>query len=323
MALGIDPKNDYAFKCVFGSEKHTRVLVHLLNAVLKPSAGAYVESAVILNPKSEPLKLDDKISILDIRARDQSGRQFNVEMQMASHPGLRGRFLYYWAKLYSEQMQSGEEYDTLNPVISICFLDWRLFPQSDAFHLPFKLYEPQAELVFSDHLALHIFQLPNFTKGVEDLGDSLDIWLYFLNNGEGLSLENLPEPMRISEVEEAMSVLKALTQEELERQRYFDREMARQDALSRRAAMEKAETRAAKAEAEAAKAKAEAAKAKAEAAKSSEKGRIDGWIEGLIGQVRLCEELLGRPPLPTEQLEAMQADELEELVAQLRSRKDG
>ena len=40
MGLGIDPKNDYAFKCVFGSEHHTRILVHLLNAVLDPLTAA-------------------------------------------------------------------------------------------------------------------------------------------------------------------------------------------------------------------------------------------------------------------------------------------
>ena len=38
-SLGIDPKNDYAFKRVFGSEAHTRVLVHVLNAVLEPPPG--------------------------------------------------------------------------------------------------------------------------------------------------------------------------------------------------------------------------------------------------------------------------------------------
>lgn len=39
MILGIDPKNDYAFKRVFGSEQHTNILIHLLNAVLDLPAG--------------------------------------------------------------------------------------------------------------------------------------------------------------------------------------------------------------------------------------------------------------------------------------------
>jgi predicted transposase/invertase (TIGR01784 family) len=93
MILGIDPKNDYAFKCVFGSERHTRILIHMLNAVLQPPPEQRVLSVEILNPISEPVVLDEKLSILDVKARDQSGRQFNVEMQMATHPGFVAVFL--------------------------------------------------------------------------------------------------------------------------------------------------------------------------------------------------------------------------------------
>ncbi len=334
MSLGIDPKNDYAFKCVFGSEHHTRILVHLLNAVLKPPPDRRVEEVAILNPSHEPLKLDDKISILDIRARDQSGRQFDIEMQMASHPGLRDRFLYYWAKIYANQLQSGEKYGALNPVISICFLDWRLFPQTDKYQLVFQVQDPETGLVFSDHLAIHVFQLPNFKKGLEELADPLDKWLYFLNNGEDLSPEDIPEMIRIPEVEEAMSVLKALTEEEREWHRYFDREKARRDALNWQLSLEdaqaevqkakadleqtQAEAERVRAEAEQVQAEAEQAQAEAEQAQAeAERARV----EGLIGQVRLCEELLNLTPAPAEQLDAMQPDELQRLVDQLRCQK--
>jgi len=309
MALGIDPKNDYAFKCVFGSERHSRVLIHMLNAVLKPSPERRVQSVDIVNPMTEPVILDEKLSILDIRARDQSGRQFNVEMQMAAHPGLRGQFLYYWARLYGGQLQSGEEYETLEPVISICFLDGLLFPETDRFHLPFRIWEPQTRLTFTDHLAIHLFQLPNFTKGSKQLSDPLDLWLYFLNNGESLDPDNLPEPLRISEVEEAMSVLKGLTQEEIERERYEARERARRDALSWRKALERREAEVDKAQAEAAQA----------LAKGLAKGRDEGRTEGLIGQVRLCERFLKRTPLSDEQLNSMSVDDLKQLLEELES----
>ena len=332
MGLGIDPKNDYAFKCVFGSEHHTRILVHLLNAVLDPPPGLRVESVVILNPIVEPQNLDEKMSILDIRARDQSGRQFDVEMQMASHPGLRDRFLLYWARLYANQSQAGEGYDLLNPVVSICFLDWRLFPQTDRYRLLFQVQESETKLVFSEHLAIHVFQLPNFKKGSDELTDSLDRWLYFLNNGEGLSPDSLPESIRIPEVEEAMSVLKALTEEEREWHRYFDREKARRDALNWQLSLERAqaeveraqaEVERAQAEAERAQAEAEQAEAQAERVEAEAEARAERvMVEGLVGQVRLCEELLNLPPIPDEQLHAMQPDDLRQLVGQLRHSRD-
>jgi len=73
MALDIDPKNDYAFKCVFGSEQHTRVLIHMLNAVLDPPPERRIESVEILNPIIEPVVLDEKLSILDVEGCGCSG----------------------------------------------------------------------------------------------------------------------------------------------------------------------------------------------------------------------------------------------------------
>jgi len=119
-----------------------------------------------------------------------------------------------------------------------------------------------------------------------------------LNNGESLDPDNLPEPLRILEVEEAMSVLKGLTQEEIERERYEARERARRDALSWRKALERRE---------------------AEAAEALDRGRAEGRAEGLIGQVRLCERFLKRTPLSDEQLNSMSVGDLKQLLEELES----
>ena len=63
-----------------------------------------VEDIELLNPFNLQESLDDKLSILDIKARDQSGRQFNVEMQMLAHPTFEKRILYYWARLHQQQL---------------------------------------------------------------------------------------------------------------------------------------------------------------------------------------------------------------------------
>jgi len=123
------------------------------------------------------------------------------------------------------------------------------------------------------------------------------LWLYFLNNGERLDPDDLPEQLRISEVEEAMSVLKGLTQEEIERERYEAREKARRDALSWRKTLERREAEVGKAQAEATSARA----------------------EGLVGQLRLCERFLKRTPLPDQQLKSMSVDELKRLLEDLES----
>ena len=84
MILGIDPKVDYAFKHLFGREATRPILMDLLDNVLDLAPGREIRDLELLNPFNPKEALDDKLSILDIKARDQSGRQFNVEMQMVA-----------------------------------------------------------------------------------------------------------------------------------------------------------------------------------------------------------------------------------------------
>ena len=81
----IDPKVDYAFKHVFGREENTPLLIHLLHAVLQPPSQQQITALELLNPFNDKDALDDKLSILDIKARDASGRYAK------SGPGCRSQ----------------------------------------------------------------------------------------------------------------------------------------------------------------------------------------------------------------------------------------
>src|SRR5437762_10728287 len=134
MLLGIDPKVDYAFKHLFGRESTRPLLIDVIDQVLSPAAGHRILDLELLNPFNPKEAFDDKLSILDIKARDESGRQFNVEMQMLAFPGYEKRVLYYWSKLYQQQLHQGEDYLELKPTISISFLDHVLFPDVEDYH---------------------------------------------------------------------------------------------------------------------------------------------------------------------------------------------
>jgi predicted transposase/invertase (TIGR01784 family) len=129
-----DPKVDYAFKHVFGREQSKPVLMSLIDAVLQPMPGQQIASLELMNPFNDKEALDDKLSILDIKARDQSGRQFNVEMQMLASSDFRQRALYYWARLHQSQLHEGTGYEVLRPTIAICFVDTPLFPDIADYH---------------------------------------------------------------------------------------------------------------------------------------------------------------------------------------------
>src|SRR6266852_4716030 len=132
MVPGIDPKVDYVFKRLFGRQPNLALSIHLLNAVLQAPPRQLVLPVVdleLLNPFNDKDRLDDKLSILDVKARDQSGRQFNVEMQLLANRYFRQRVPYYWARLHQSQLQEGQDYGVLRPTRSICFVNTRLFPE--------------------------------------------------------------------------------------------------------------------------------------------------------------------------------------------------
>src|ERR1700687_1720377 len=129
MILDIDPKVDYAFKHLLGREATRPILIDVIDAVLNSAPGRHIQDIELLNPFNPKEAFDDKLSILDIKARDQTGRQVNIEMQMLAFRHYEKRILYYCARLHQQQLHEGQDYLELKPTISISFLNHVLFPQ--------------------------------------------------------------------------------------------------------------------------------------------------------------------------------------------------
>src|SRR6478609_5134312 len=100
----LDAKADHVFKQLFGSEANHPLLIDLLSAVLTPPPGKLIREVTLQNPFSEKDFAEDKISIFDVRARDQIGRQYNVEMQQYVLWVFPKRALYYWAEVHTSQL---------------------------------------------------------------------------------------------------------------------------------------------------------------------------------------------------------------------------
>ncbi|HOK40022.1 MAG TPA: Rpn family recombination-promoting nuclease/putative transposase [bacterium] len=111
--------NDIIFKYVFGSEKHTKILTDLLNAILNYQKGKQIKKTIILNPMNLQEKINDKYSVLDIKATDEKGRQYNIEMQVTRQKEYIARILFYLNKFFTEQLKEGENYEELKKTITI------------------------------------------------------------------------------------------------------------------------------------------------------------------------------------------------------------
>jgi predicted transposase/invertase (TIGR01784 family) len=106
MALSkfLDPKNDIAFKRVFGSENHKDILIHFINDILELKDNQQIESVEFLSPIQDPEIAYKKQSIIDVLCRDKNGVQIIVEMQVVPTKGFEKRAQYYAAKAYSRQL---------------------------------------------------------------------------------------------------------------------------------------------------------------------------------------------------------------------------
>ena len=151
----LDPKNDVVFKLLM--VRYPRVLVGLLNAVLRPASP--IVSVEVLNPELPKNLADDKGAFLDVVARFQDGLRADVEMQMDLPVGLRSRILYYWAKLYASPLAAGQPHSALRPCYSVVILGKNVWV-TPRYHSIFQLLEQHDHTLFSPDLELHTLELP-------------------------------------------------------------------------------------------------------------------------------------------------------------------
>lgn len=58
-------------------------------------------------------------------------RLVNVEIHLKNDTDYRDRTLFYWAKLYSSELKSGEDYSELKQTITINIINFNMFGGDD------------------------------------------------------------------------------------------------------------------------------------------------------------------------------------------------
>ncbi len=122
----INPRIDFAFKKLFGSEENKDLLISLINSIV--SEKDQVKDLTLKNPYNFEDYKDGKLSILDIKAQGTNDVWFNVEMQIGTDFSFDKRSMYYWARLLCDQINSkGDLYKELQKTICINILNFNIF----------------------------------------------------------------------------------------------------------------------------------------------------------------------------------------------------
>ncbi len=228
----LSPKIDLVFKMLF--VRDSAILANLIDCVLDLPEGARIRSVEVRNPAILPEEIGRKFIVLDIKAEDQSGRKFNVEMQVRKYASYSKRSVYYLCKLYAEQLDSGDDYAELKPVVGIHFLDYEEFECCPEFHFRCSFRDIRhPEISLTDDLVLHVVEMPVFERTrPENVPPELAEWIRFFNNAENETEETVMKNYANPHIHKAHCALKALSADEETRQRAETRERALKDEVS-------------------------------------------------------------------------------------------
>ena len=150
-------RNDYAFKRVFGVEENKDVLQDLLECILDipPETIAGLE---LLDKEFHKELLSEKLGVLDIKLRLKDGTFVDIEIQNSWHFDFPERTLYYWSKMYNENIKQGQDYTKLPKCITINLIG-KGFNKNKRLHNKYLVLEQYTKEPLASKLEIHILNL--------------------------------------------------------------------------------------------------------------------------------------------------------------------
>ena len=192
-----DPKTDFVFQRIFGSEDHTTALVGFLNDVLELDGAHRIANVMLLPPEQRPKVSELKYSIVDVKCVDAGGTTYVVEMQVLNVEAFEKRVVYNVAKAYTNQLGTGVVYPELDDVIGISICDFELWPRKEAPHVPmlsrWRMQEQRSGVKGLPQLQFVFLELPKYEGGSEPV-TLVDKWAYFFREASNLVV--IPEALR-------------------------------------------------------------------------------------------------------------------------------
>ncbi|MEM9569802.1 MAG: Rpn family recombination-promoting nuclease/putative transposase [Bacteroidota bacterium] len=225
----LNPKNDIAFKRIFGSKKNSDILIAMLNAVLKGQLQEPIKKVEFLSPLQPPEVAGSKQSIVDVLFQDKDGRKYIIEMQIGHADGFQERAQYYAAKAYVNQAKKGDSYYGLKEIIFLAFCDFSIFPDKKDYKSEHVTLDKKTHERNLDKFSFTFVDLVKFDqqrpRSVQELTLE-EKFYYFLCHAEEIDNAELPLLIGKDKV-----IKKAFT--ELERFGWSDQELAVYEALQK------------------------------------------------------------------------------------------
>ena len=217
------PKIDFAFKEIMMDEQ---ARIGFLSAILKLNPSD-IRNTQILNTNLRKLHDNEKQGILDVRILMNDDTEIDIEIQLSILNVWADRALFYLAKMYTEQINSGEDYTIFKKCVSISILDFELFKDTPEFYSCFHIREDTRHAIYTDKMEFHVLELPKLPKELREDSNDIELWGKFISAERKEEFDVLAE--KNTYIDSAYQHLQLISQDKQKRMEYEAREKAVRD----------------------------------------------------------------------------------------------
>lgn len=226
----LNPKNDLAFKRIFGTEKNKDILIHFLNDIFGRTINP-IEHVTVLQT-SQDHKITAQRTGVEVLCQDLKGNKFIVDMQVKDEQELECDAQYYVAKTYIEQWEKVSAYKNL-PAITFLITSYSLLPDKPGYLSHHQMLDVNTYEHDVQDFSFLFLELEKFKKSKKELITITERWAYFFKNAEQTDEKDLD-----AIVGDELIIKKAY--EELNRYAWTPEELKIYDSVNRQESADKA-----------------------------------------------------------------------------------
>lgn len=216
------PTVDYCFGMLM---KNSKVRKGFSAAILHISPDE-IEETTLLPTILHGNSSDRKTGIFDVRILLKNGTQINMEMQVAPFDFWEERSLFYLGRMFTEQLQKGDEYSELKKCIHVSILNYNLFPaDAECYHI-FHFYDKRTDTFYTDKMEIQVLELKKLAKNLECNND-IYAWMKFFSRKNRKEFAAMAKENEY--IDEAYDELLKLSADDIKRLQYETREKALRD----------------------------------------------------------------------------------------------
>ena len=208
----LKPKNDIVFQSLF-NQKNEKITKAFVEDLLEEKV-----DKIIINETKELYreKPEDKLGILDLEVDINEEKKIDVEIQLIEKANFAERLLFYYAKLYGNEIKRGKAYESYKKVVIIAIIDFELeiTKEIEKMETKWRIREDEnTEIILTDALEIHIIELSKTKREYETNKENRKVqWMMFLDNPNTEEVGKIMEENK--EIKEAVVEVHKMSKDE-------------------------------------------------------------------------------------------------------------